>query len=566
MSTLPTFDVWRPVRVRLWVAGLLQAVSSAAGLVPYLAVVELARRLLAGGRTGLWTWVLVAAVALAVRAATTGLALTVSHLADADLQYHLRSGIARRLGTVPLGWFTAHTSGEVKKAVQDDVHSMHSLVAHAALDIVAAAVTPVLALGYLFWVDWRMALVTTATLPVYLTVYAVLVGGYQKKMAEMNAAIGRINTAAVEFVSGIAVVKTFGGTRRASSRFAAAADDFADRFRSWVGPMTRWEGAAQTTLMPVTVLTVVLAAGTAMIGSGTLTPANLLPFVLLGLGFGQPLLTLGFGAAALREARAAATRVRTTLDTPPLPVPATPRVPDGHEITFRNVTFGYAADAPVLHDVSLTLRPGTVTALVGPSGSGKSTLARLLPRFFDPDSGTVTLGGVDVRDMDPAELYRHVGLVFQDVQLLRTSVRDNIRLGRPDAADDEVRAAAKAAQIHDRITELPDGYDTVDPVLSGGEAQRVSIARALLADTPVLVLDEATAYADPECEAAVQDALSTLVAGRTVLVIAHRLHTVTGADQIAVLDDGRIVQCGRHPDLLAADGLYRRLWDSLEDR
>lgn len=217
--------------------------------------------------------------------------------------------------------------------------------------------------------------------------------------------------------------------------------------------------------------------------------------------------------------------------------------------------------------MSLRLTPGTVTALVGPSGSGKSTLASLVTRFHDVTGGRITVGGADVREIASERLYRHIGFVLQDVQLLRTSVRDNIRLARPDASEEEVRAAARAAQIDRRIEALPRGYDSVvgeEAVLSGGEAQRVSIARALLADAPVLVLDEATAFADPESEAAIQDAIARLVRGRTVLVIAHRLPTIVEADQIAVLSGGRITERGRHPELLAENGLYARMWASHE--
>ncbi|HJT96541.1 MAG TPA: ATP-binding cassette domain-containing protein, partial [Mycobacterium sp.] len=219
----------------------------------------------------------------------------------------------------------------------------------------------------------------------------------------------------------------------------------------------------------------------------------------------------------------------------------------------------------VLHDVSLTLAPGTITALVGPSGSGKSTMATLVPRFHDVAGGAVRVGGADVREMDPAVLYRHVGFVLQDVQLLGISVADNIRLGRPDATTEEVHAAAEAANIHERILELPKGYDSVvgdDAHFSGGEAQRVSIARALLADTPILVLDEATAFADPDSEAQIQAALSRLITGRTVLVIAHRLGSIVGAHNIVVLSQGRIIEQGRHDELLERGGHYAQMWQS----
>jgi ATP-binding cassette subfamily B protein len=238
-------------------------------------------------------------------------------------------------------------------------------------------------------------------------------------------------------------------------------------------------------------------------------------------------------------------------------------VPQGHDVAFAGVGFGYDPDHRVLHDIAAALAPGTVTALVGASGSGKSTLAKLVPRFYDVDEGTVAIGGADVTRVSAADLYREVGFVFQDVQLLRASLRDNIRLTRPGATDAEVTNAAQAAQIHDRILRFGRGYDSVvgeDANLSGGEAQRVTIARALLADAPVLVLDEATAFADPDSEAAIQRALSTLAADRTVLVIAHRLHTITGADQILVLDGGRIVERGTHAELVAANGPFARMW------
>jgi ATP-binding cassette subfamily B protein len=267
-------------------------------------------------------------------------------------------------------------------------------------------------------------------------------------------------------------------------------------------------------------------------------------------------------------AATAAERVTALLTTPGLAEPATPRRPDGHRVDLDHVGFSYDGRTRVLRGVSATLEPRHGhPALVGPSGSGKSTLAKLLPRFWDVTEGAIRIGGVDVRDIGSDELYRHVGFVLQDVHLLRASVRDNIRLARPDATDAAVEQAARAAQIHRRITELPRGYDSVvhqDALPSGGEAQRISIARALLADAPILVLDEATAFADPESEALIQDALSELVAGRTLLVIAHRLSTITHADQILVLGNGEVVERGRHPDLLRNRGPYARMWAAHE--
>ncbi|MZD04171.1 ATP-binding cassette domain-containing protein, partial [Streptomyces sp. SID5785] len=272
-----------------------------------------------------------------------------------------------------------------------------------------------------------------------------------------------------------------------------------------------------------------------------------------------------------RTARDAAHRIADLLREPAQREPADPvalpaRPPGAPPVlTLEGVRFGYPAqrDHEVLHGLDAVLAPGTVTALVGPSGAGKSTLGLLLARFYDVTGGAIRLDGVDLRDVDRAELYRTVGFLFQDVTLLRRSVRDNIALSDPEAGPEAVHGAARAAAVHDRITALPRGYDSVvgeDALLSGGEAQRVGIARTLLADTPIVVLDEATAFADPESEAAVQDALAELAAGRTLLVVAHRLRTVVSADQILVLDDGIITERGRHDDLLAADGTYARMW------
>ncbi|GAA1653425.1 ABC transporter ATP-binding protein [Actinoplanes couchii] len=554
----------RPVRTPLVIAGALQVVSALAGLVPFLAIAELGRILL-GGSGDPWSAVIWAIGGLLTRLITIAVANAVTHIADAELQHDIRTRIARHLARVPLGWFTERSSGEIKKAAQDDVGAMHHLVGHAVNDLVAAVVTPIAALGYLFWVDWRLTLLILAVLPLFLGSYAVLMRGYPEKMTQYTAALTRINTAVVEFVQGIAVVKTFGQARKAHGRFRTAADDFAVFFGAWATSMTRVEAFASALISPAVMLLVSLGGGVWFVSAGWLAPADVLPFVLLGVGLTGPVLALGFGANSLRQARAAAERVAGLLAVEPLPVSARPAAPADNRIVFAGVGFSYDGRVDVLTDIDVVLEPGTVTALVGPSGSGKSTLAALVPRFFDVTSGTITVGGADVRDIAPADLYRQVGFVFQDVRLLRASLHDNIALARPGAGADEVIAAATAARIHDRILELPDGYDTVvgeGAHLSGGEAQRVSIARAVLADAPILVLDEATAFADPESEAAIQDALSGLIAGRTLLVIAHRLHTIAGADQILVLDGGRIAEQGTHETLLAAGGRYASLWNA----
>jgi ATP-binding cassette subfamily B protein len=560
-----------PVRGRLLLAAALSALSAVVGLLPFVAVAEIGRLLLAAGtadRGAVWTWAVVGAAGALARILLFGGAGLLSHLADVDVQRHLRTRLARHLGAVPLGWFTERGSGEVKKALEDDVDAMHHMVGHAANDLAAAVAMPVAALVYLVAVDWRMALVTVAVIPLGMLAMASAMRGYGDKMARYEAAQRRLANATVEYVDGIEVVKAFGGDRSARGRFAAAVDEVAEMFERWVGEFRRASAVNNILLSPALVLVVVLGAGTGFVAAGWLDGVDLLPFLLVGVGLPTPYLAIGYGFDALVKARAAARHVGEVLATPPLPEPSSPRTPRGHRVEYVDVGFSYDGSTPVLDGVDAVLEPGTVTALVGPSGSGKTTMARLLPRFWDVTAGAVRLGGLDVRDVPSAELLRRVGVVFQDVRLVRDTVRENIRLGRPHATDAEVEAAARAACVHDVVAALPHGYGTVlgeeGSGLSGGERQRVTIARVILQDAPVVVLDEATAYADPESESAVQAALAELTRGKTVLVIAHRLHTIAAADQILVLDGGRVLERGRHPDLLARGGLYARQWAAQE--
>lgn len=559
-----------PIGGRLRWAIAAQAVAAAAGVVPFIAIAELGRVLLDDGpdRTGdAWAATAVGAGALLVRLIVMLVAGGISHLADNALSFHIRRSLVGRLGRVPLGWFSSRNSGQVKQAVQDDVEAMHHLIAHSMLDITTATVVPATSLAYLFWVDWRMTLIVIAPLVVGLTLYSATMAGMSKNLPKYDAAMGRINGSAVEFVQGIAVVKTFGQGRRAHREFASAADDFATFFLGWVRATQYSKAAAEIVLSPVAVLLATLAGGALFVTRGWLDAVDLLPFALLGIGLTAPVLSLFYASYELRIARSAAERVTGILDAEELPVPDAPHSPAGHQVSYQGVHFSYDGEQEAVSGVDLELAPGTVTALVGPSGSGKSTLAALLPRFWDVTGGSIRVGGTDVREMALEDLYSRVAFVFQEVRLTHDTVAANIRMARPDATDDEVRAAARAACVDDVIEALPRGYDSVigeDARFSGGQAQRVSVARALLADTPVIVLDEAAAHADPHSEAAVQDALSELTRGKTVLMIAHRLSSVVGADQIVVLDEGRVVERGRHAELVAAGGRYARMWHAHE--
>lgn len=572
----PERDTAEPVRLfgavrgRIAVIVALSTIGAVTSVVPFVAIVELARTLwpaLDGGDvdTGrAWTVVLVTVGALVISFAAAGSSGMVSHLADDDLQLDLRTRIVRQLRALPLGWFDARSSGAVKKAVENDVSALHQLVAHAIQDVITAVAVPVLSLAYLFTVEWRMAL--ASLLPVVLTVvlYSIMMRGGAEKFAEYDASVVRLNGATIEFVHGIAVVKSFGQTGRSHGRYREETGRFVRFYDTWMRETSVLSSVIEIVTSPVVVLVYLCAVAAWLTGAGTAAPVDVLPALLLGLGLTAPLLQLGSTAQFLRDAAKARASLAAFFRQPPIPRPAHPVEPAGRRIEASGVSFSYDGEHQALREIAAGCPPGTVTALVGPSGSGKSTLARLVPRFYDVTGGAVTIGSADVRTIAAERLYAQVAFVFQDAYLLRASIRDNIRLTHPDADHAEVERAARAAQIHERILRLPRGYDSVvgeDANLSSGEAQRVTIARALITDAPILVLDEATAFADPDSEAAIQTALSALAAERTLLVIAHRLHTITGVDQILVLDSGHVVERGTHAELAAAGGLYQSMWD-----
>ncbi|WP_326689712.1 ABC transporter ATP-binding protein/permease [Streptomyces sp. NBC_01795] len=564
-----TAGLLRPYAGSFAAVVILQVIGAVAGLAPLLAVVELGRALLSPGPVDhghIRTVVIAGAAGLFVRLLFTAASSGVGHVLDGQVQLSFRRALAARLGRVPIGWFSRRRTGELAKLVGEDVSAVHPFIAHTPGELVSAFVVPLVSLIYLFTVDWRLTLVTL--IPVVLAVALVplmMTPARQREQTEFDGAMGRISSSVVEFVQGISVVKAFGGAGRAHREFLTAADEFVDIFSRWVRGISKTAAGMQLALSPPFVLLVELIGGAALITNGGMAPADLLPFLLLGLGLTAPVAALGHGFDDMQAAGRAVGRIRDVLQVPSLPESAHPVAPQGHRVELRDVRFGYEAGHEVLRGIDLVLEPGTVTAVVGPSGSGKSTLVQLLPRFFDPTHGSVVLGGVDLRELGSGELYRMVSFVFQDVRLLRASVAENIALAVPQADHGDVVRAARMANIHDRILELPRGYESVigeDAGLSGGEAQRISLARALLAAAPVLVLDEATSFADPQTEQAVRRALATLEGDRTILVIAHRLETVADADTVVMLENGSIAERGRPAELLAQNGKFAAFWQS----
>ena len=568
----PIRRLLRPIRWQLTAAALLAAVGAMLAVAPLIGIAHLAHLVLGDATTTPAEIGRTIGASVACMAAGMGLVFAAeltSHLADNRLTARLRLETARRLARVPLGWFTSRTSGEVKQALQDDIATLHSLTAHFYTAVARAVGTVVIAVLYLLWLDWRLALIALLPFPGF---FVFLRRAMRAGAANMQAFVGRLgqlNGAAGEFVSCVPVMKTFGAAGNARGSYRSAVDGFADAYVDFTRPLVPAMAHAHAMIAPVTVLGVVLAAGAAFVAHGAMTAVDVLPFALVAPGICAPLLLLHTLLHDLGSATGAAARVVALLDTPvlePLAAGNAP-TPSGHAVCFEQVGYRYDGAQQALADISFTLAPGTVTAIVGPSGAGKSTVARLLLRFFDPDQGRITLGGVDLRQLDATQLYQRVGFVLQEVRLIHATVRDNIALGRPTASQHDVERAARTANIHERILDLPRGYDSVigeDAELSGGERQRVSIARAVLLDPPVLVLDEATSASDAGNEVAIQDALSRFAVGRTVLVIAHRLETIMHADRILVMEGGAMTEQGTHAQLLAQGGRYARLWAKLE--
>ncbi|SFL07516.1 ABC transporter ATP-binding protein [Pseudomonas sp. NFACC46-3] len=555
----------RPVNRLIRIGVAFAAVGALVNLVPFIGLTELGRLLLAGSvdSQALWRWAALVVIALSLGWMANGVALWLTHLADHRLQTSLREAMVHKLGRVPLGWYTDTTSGAVRKVVQDDLEDLHHLVAHHAVELTAAIVTPLAGLVWLATLNWRLALLAVLTLPVYALAYALMMRGFGAKMQLLDKSMSRVSAAIVEFVHGIAVVKAFGQVGQAHRSYQRAVNQFSEQYAGWVKPLLRLEALSSMALSVPVILLASLGVGSLLLAEGWITPLQLFAETLVAVVIPQSLLVINQSLTAQRTALAAADRIEALLTVQELPAPNVSKQPQGSDITFEQVQFGYDAGHPILNGVDLHCPAGSVTALVGASGAGKSTLAKLVPRFHDVNAGGVRVGGVDVREINPRQLYKQVGFVLQDAQLVHGTVAENLRLGRPDASAAEMEMAARSAQIHSRIQALPRGYQSVigeDAIFSGGEAQRLSIARTLLADTPVLILDEATSHADPESEALIQDALSALTRGRTVLVIAHRLSSISGVDQIVVLDQGRVLESGRHDSLLQANGAYARLW------
>ena len=534
------------------------------GMLPYFAAAQIIIGLLSG-RTGYGfyaAWCLVALAGFCLRALLYALALSMSHKATFSILKEIRERILQKLPKMPLGTVMDTPSGEMKQVIVDQVESMERPLAHLLPEMTSNLLAPVCILLYLFFLDWRMALLSIVSIPVGMALMMGVMKNYGKQYEGSVKVTQAMNATIVEYIGGIEVIKAFNQGKNSYAKFAQRVRANAAYFYNWMKscqlPISFSKAISPTTLITI------LPVGWLLYQSGSLSVETFITVIILSLGIAGPLLAAMDFVDSLAKVGTIVGEVDAILNgeeqihaTRPVSLP-------NRDIAVERVSFGYHEDAEVLHDVSLSIPSGSMVAFVGPSGGGKSTIAKLIGGFWDVKKGRITLGGRDLRDIPLAQLYSKVAFVSQDNYLFDDTVRENIRMGRLDASDAEVEAVARAAGCDAFIRALENGYDTKvgggGAHLSGGERQRIAIARAMLKNAPIVILDEATAYIDPENEAVVQRAVAKLVEDKTVIVIAHRLSTITDADRIFVIDGGRVTASGTHEQLLKDSELYREMW------
>ncbi len=538
----------------------------AASFVPYLIIADIVQHLIEGGAEPKYYLqkVLLMALFWIIRILMHNFSTTLSHVATFNVLGGIREQLCDKLAKIPLGSVLDDNSGSYKNIIVERVDSMETTLAHIIPEFTANLLLPIVMFIYLMTIDWRVGLANLIS--VVIGVFFAS-GMLMRSKGEFDMTIKKtkhLNDTAVEYINGIEVIKAFGKTGSSYEKFVIAAREGANCFIDWMRKCIWWQ-AGTMSFTPATFLGV-LPVGLLLVKNGSLSPENFITCVLLSAGLVTPLIVAFSYMDDMAKMNAIFGEVTEILERKDMVRPeVVTEVPSGSDIVLKDVRFTYK-DKEVLHGINMEIRQGEVNAIVGPSGSGKSTVARLIDSLWDVDSGTITYGGVDIRKL-PLDYYMgKIAYVAQDNYLFDMTIRENIRLGKAGATDEEVIAAAKATGCHDFIMGLEKGYDTevggAGGHLSGGERQRICIARAMLKDAPVVIMDEATAYTDPENEALVQESVAKLVKGRTLIVIAHRLSTIKDADKIFVINDGNVAAVGTHDELLKESKLYRNMWEA----
>lgn len=560
-------------RVLTYLSWVLSAVSALTALVPFIFVWLIVREVIEAngnfaavqGSLSVYGWWAVGSALISMLVYFA--ALMCSHVAAFRVAGNMRKRAMRHIGALPVGFMNSLGSGRVRRIVNESSGATETYLAHQLPDMVGAFATPVGMIVLLFVFDWRLGLLSLIPTVLGFIIMSKMTGkDMARKMKEYQSALENMNNEAVEYVRGVPVVKTFGQTVFSFKRFKGSIDSYHKWViaytKSLMWPMVAFTTAINCVFVPLIIAGLCFTAG----GVDGAFLLNLIFYIIFTPIISVTLMKVMFMSENNMIVSDALQRIDGILAIKPLPEPSAPQTPKDNSVTFENVTFAYeGADRNAIDGITLDVKAGETVALVGPSGGGKTTAAGLVARFWDTASGAVKVGGVRVKDIDRQTLNDTVAYVFQDSKLLKTSIFENVRMGRPSATREEVLAALHNAQCDDILNKFPHGVDTVigskGVYLSGGEQQRIAIARVMLKNAPVLVLDEATAFADPENEAAVQRAFERLANGRTVIMIAHRLTTVQNADKIYVLKDGKVAEEGTHAWLMEQNGLYHDMYD-----
>ena len=555
----------------------LSAISMVLGMAPYICIWLVIRDLVSVAPN----WTQATEIAqygwMAFAFAVGGIliyffALMCTHLAAFRTASNNRKRGMAHLMKTPLGFFDNNASGLLRNRLDGATSETETLLAHNLADIVGTVAMFIAMLVLMFVFDWRMgaACLLAAVISV-LSMFTMMGGKNAKLMQEYQAAQDTMSKAGTEYVRGIPVVKVFQQTVYSFKAFKQAIEDYSEKAEKYTDGVCRMPQSVNLTFTDgafVFLIPVALFLAPSALNSGNFAGfvTNFAFYAVFSAIISTALAKIMFAASGSMLAQTALKRIDTVMNAPVLEITENPKTPNGNKVEFNDVSFTYeGADHPALSHVSFVAESGQTVALVGPSGGGKTTAASLIPRFWDVSEGAVKVGGIDVREVDPHVLMEHIAFVFQNNRLFKTSIIENVRAARPGASREEVQKALEAAQCMDIIDKLPNGMDTVigseGTYLSGGEQQRIALARAILKDAPIVVLDEATAFADPENEALIQKAFATLTRGKTVIMIAHRLSTVTRADKIIVLDGGQVAEEGTHEELIEKSGLYARMWN-----
>lgn len=552
---------------------VLAVLSVASAIAPYFIIALLVSQLLGGQRD----FQIFLKEALIIAAFWTGnvvfhaISTTFSHMATFQVLGNIRKQMCDKLSRLPLGTVLDIPSGSLKNTIIERVDSMETTLAHILPEFTSNLLLPIALLSYLFVINWKMALASIICFPIGMIAMLSMYIGYEARFKRTVDSTKALNDTAVEYINGIEVIKAFGKSKTSYDKFVKAAKENSSSFIDWMRASI-WQFTIALVIMPATLITV-LPIGGFMVLNGSISSVDFITIVILSISLIQPLITVFAYSDDIAKAGVIFKEVFSILDLTELSRPKEDKeIPIDNSIKVKNLHFSYhkhikeEEKKEILHGLSMDFPQGSYTALVGPSGSGKSTIARLIASLWDPDSGSIEIGGVDIKNLSLESYNKKVAYVSQDNFLFDMSIRENIRVGRPEASDSDVEKIAKDSGCYDFIMKLDQGFDTIvggsGAHLSGGERQRIAIARAMMKNAPIVILDEATAYTDPENEAIIQKSVAKLIKGKTLIVIAHRLSTISDADRIYVIKDGNIDSYGTHKELLNKKGLYKSMWEA----